>query len=411
MLAYAVNIAENIDVLEACSNKTMDRGPYDPALVEQQLKNRVRQELKQTLENALEWECDQHIQALRYERGVPGRTDYRNGYRQRDLSTTMGALTLKVPRARRPIAYSVFQSYQRRWQELDLLLLEAHIGGMSTRLVGERIAGILGRQWSATTIASLKTRMVAALESFRSQSLSDDYVALVLDGMYVRIRQCMERKRPVVVVIGVKADGSCQLLGMRLCYSENSTEVEGLLRDVKERGVRGQGLKVITIDGDKGLESAVYSVYGNVRIQDCTFHRINRLHRKAKSKTRARTMMKEASALFEENNKRTQRRLLRSFSDRWREKEPQAIECFHRDLYRSFEAQCLPKPARSKATTSGLCEGLFKQLRARINNMGAFETPMAVELYTLGIVSQKKWIGIPGRKQAAPLLQLFTHKY
>jgi transposase-like protein len=67
-------------------------------------------------------------------------------------------------------------------------------------------------------------------------------------------------------------------------------------------------------------------------------------------------------------------------------------------------------PARSKATTLGLSEGLFKQIRARIKSMGSFETPRAVELYTVAIVSQKKWIGVPGRDQAAPLLEPFTHK-
>jgi transposase-like protein len=121
-------------------------------------------------------------------------------------------------------------------------------------------------------------------------------------------------------------------------------------------------------------------------------------------------MMKEASAAFECTNSRKQRQALRSFCEKWREKEPKAIRCFEHDLHRSLEAQGLPMPARSKATTSGLCEGLFKQIRARIKNMGSFETPRAVELYTFAIVSQKKWIGVPGRDQAAPLPDPFTHK-
>lgn len=98
----------------------------------------------------------------------------------------------------------------------------------------------------------------------------------------------------------------------------------------------------MTIDGDKGLESAVYSVYGNVRIQDCTFHRINRLHKNAASKRRSRQMMKEASAAFECTNSRKQRQALRSFCEKWREKEPKAIRCFEHDLHRSLEAQGLP---------------------------------------------------------------------
>lgn len=409
-MAYAVNVAENIDWLEVYDEDPFDQSRWDPEVVESSLKSRVRHEMKLLLETSLEWERDQHVQALRYERGAVDRRDYRNGYRTRDLSTTMGTVQLRVPRGRKPLPFSVFEAYQRRWRELDLLLIEAHIGGMSCRQVGDRIAGILGRKWSGSTIAGLKDRVVEQLKAFRSMPLKDEYVALIVDGMYVGIKQCLERKRPLVAVIGVKAEGQCELLALRTCYSENSTEVEGLLRNVKQRGVRGHELQVVTIDGDKGLESAVYAVYGNVRIQDCTFHRINRLHRNATGKKRARTMMKEASQAFDETNPRKQRKALKAFCKKWQEKEPKAIECFERELHRSFETQCLPKPARTKCSTSGLCEGLFRQLRTRIRAIGHFETPMAVELYAFAVIAQKKWIGIPGRKQAAPLLQPFTHE-
>lgn len=408
-MAYEVNVAENVDWLEVYPAEEFDCPRDDPHRVQEQLKNQMRYQLKQTLEEALEWERDQHIQAIRYQRGAQERQDYRNGYRTRELSTTLGSVALRVPRGRKPLQFSVFEAYQRRWKELDLLLVEAHIGGMSCRSVGERIAGLLGRQWSGSTIAGLKDRIVDQLKAFRSMPLKDEYVSLVVDGMYVGIKQCLERKRPLVAVIGVKANGKCELLALRVCYSENSTEVEGLLRNVKERGVSGHELQVVTIDGDKGLESAVYAVYGNVRIQDCTFHRINRLHRNAKGKKRARTMMKEASHAFNETNPRKQRKVLKAFCQKWKEKEPTAIECFQRDLHRSFETQCLPMPARTKSSTSGLCEGLFRQLRTRIRAIGHFETPRAAEIYAFAVIAQKKWIGIPGRKHAAPLLQPFTH--
>jgi transposase-like protein len=375
----------------------------------EQLKNQVRYHLKGVLEKALEWERDQQIQALRYERGVMDRTDYRNGYRERSLSTTMGTVDLRVPRGRRALTFTTFEAYKRRWPELDALLLEAHIGGMSCQQVGERLAPLLGRSWSRSTIAKLKQALIDQLKAFKHAPLQDVYVGLILDGMYVRIRQCGARKRPVIAIIGVRVDGRCDLLGLRVCYSENSTEVEGILRHVKERGVRGVNLEVVTIDGDKGLEAAVYAVYGHVRVQDCIFHRINRLHRNAKGKVRARRMMTEASEAFKEANPRSRRQKLDGFIDRWREKEPEAIASFETRLDRCFEADALPAVARCRCTTTGLCEGLFKQLRRRIKQIGPFETPQAVELYIFAVLCQKKWIVLPGRNPAAPLLNEFTH--
>ena len=47
----------------------------------------------------MEAERDEHIRASQYERNV-SRTDYRNGYYERDLTLSIGRLTLKVPRTR-----------------------------------------------------------------------------------------------------------------------------------------------------------------------------------------------------------------------------------------------------------------------------------------------------------------------
>ena len=116
--------------------------------------------------------------------------------------------------------------------------------------------------------------------------------------------------------------------------------------------------------------------------------------------------MTEASQVFSKTDCRQQRKALRSFCNRWRSKEPLAIQCFEHQLERCFEVHQLPPDLRSKASTTNLCEGLFKQIRARTNKIGAFESPMAVERFVFAIVCQKSWIIIPGRSPAGPLIQL-----
>lgn len=406
-MTVAVNVAENVEWLEVEGSDIFDRPRELVDTVQEQLKNRVRAELKRILEQILDAEADVQIGAIRYERGVLSRRDVRNGHRERWLSTSLGTVALRVPRARQmKLSFTAFNAYQRRWAELDGLLLEAYIGGMSCRAVGERVARCLGSRWSATTIAKLVKELEASLEAFRCHRLEDEYEALIMDGMYVRLRQCGDRKRPVVAVLGVKANGKVDLLGLRVCYSENSQEVEGLLRNLKERGLKGRWLKVVTIDGDKGLEAAIHTVFGQVRIQDCVFHRINRLHQNADSKKQGRRMMTEASRAFAKSDVREQRKALRGFCDKWRGKEPRAIQCFESQLERCFEVHQLPPELRSKASTTNLCEGLFRQIRARTNKVGAFESPLALERFVFAIVCQKTWINIPGRSLASPLIHL-----
>ncbi len=406
-MAYAVRVAENAGALEVYPEDVFDQARMDPGVIQKQLKEQLKRQVQEVLEGTLEIDADEQIGALRYERGVVGRQDVRNGYRRRELVGSFGPMELRVPRARRQrLRFRAFAKYQRRWKEFDNLILEAHIGGLSCRDAGRRIAGQLGCELSGTTVARLAKSLEERLDRFRSSPIADVYEALILDGMYLRIRQCGPDKRPVIAVLGVRADGGVDLLAVQVCQSENSPEIEGILRHLRTRGLHGRRLKLVTLDGDRGLEAAVRAVYGWVRIQDCVFHRLHRLHQNAKNKRQGRAMMKEASRAFVEPDVRRQRRKLRRFCVRWASKEPRAVARFQDGLERCFENHQLPPALRSKTSTTSLCEGLFKQIRRRTNQVGAFETPRSVERFVFAIILQKSWLSVPS---VVPRSPLFSH--
>lgn len=408
-MAHAVNVAENAEVFEVYNAEVYDQAPLDPNQVQALLKLELNHRVQTMLNQLLIREADSQLPVGRYERR-DGRAGYRNGYYRRGLTTTFGQFELQVPRARtRALQFKTFAAYRRRWPEVDRIMLEAYIGGMSCRASGQRLGRLLGCSYSGTTVAKLGRMLEKQLQRFKFAVLEDIYEAIIVDGMYVRIKQCGDQKRPVIAVVGVKSDGMIDLLGLRVCYSENSTEVEGLLRSIRDRGVRGTRLKVVTIDGDKGLEAAVCAVYGNVRIQDCVFHRLNRLHQNAVSKKNGRRMMQEGAEAFKETHPLNQRKALKLFADKWRQREPTAIKCFEYRLERCFEVNALSPQLRSKASTTNLCEGLFSQVRSRINQIGAFDNPIAVEKFVLAVICQKAWINVPGRISNSPLLAEFTH--
>ncbi len=410
-MAHAVNVAENAEVFEVYNAEVYDQAPIDPNQVQALLKLELNHRVQTMLNQLLIREADSQLPVGRYERR-DGRAGYRNGYYRRGLTTTFGQFDLQVPRARTgALQFKTFAAYRRRWHEVDRIMLEAYIGGMSCRASGQRLGRLLGCSYSGTTVAKLGRMLEEQLQRFKFAVLEDIYEAIIVDGMYVRIKQCGKQKRPVIAVVGVKSDGTIDLLGLKVCYSENSTEVEGLLRSIRDRGVRGTKLQVVTIDGNKGLEAAIYAVYGNVRIQDCVFHRLNRLHQNAASKKNGRRMMQEGAEAFKETNPLNQRKALKLFADKWRQREPTAIKCFEYRLERCFEVNALSAHLRSKASTTNLCEGLFSQLRSRINQIGAFDNPVAVEKFVFAVICQKAWINVPGRISNSPLLNNFTHNY
>lgn len=409
-MAYEINIAENVDVFEVYNTKVFDQAPIDPNQVQTLLKMELNHRVQTMLNQLLIREADSQLLARRYER-EEARRDYRNGYYGRGLTTSFGQFELRVPRARQErLCFKTFEAYRRRWREVDQVFLEAFIGGMSSRQVGKRLAGVMGTSSSATTVAGLMQAIDDEIRDFRLRPLTDEYISLIMDGMYIRIKPCGDRKRPVVVIMGLKSDGEYDLLAFRVCYSENSTEVEGLLRDLKGRGVYGRNLVTITLDGDKGLEAAALAVYPYARIQDCVFHKINRLHRHAISKKRGKKMMQEASVAFGGKSLGDKQRALKEFSAKWKSQEPYAIEQFNKRLDKCFEVYALPESLRSKASTTNACETFFSQLRQRLRSIGAFEYPRSVDRFIFAIVKRKEWISLPEESPNQPLLKS-THNY
>jgi transposase-like protein len=409
-MTYRLNLPENADVWELQPADPFDQARIDPARAQAFLKARLRQEAKAMLENILLTEAEEQLAAVEYERAPGVRLDVRNGYRTRSLLGSFGLIELQVPRARHlSLSFSVFEAYRRRWREVDALLLEAYVGGMGSRSVGRRLAAMLGAGCSATTVTRLASALDERLGSFHTQPLQDRYTALIMDGMYLRIRGLGTTKRPLVAVLGITPEGQTELIALRLCYSENSVEVEGLLRSLRQRGLTGSRLQLVALDGDKGLESAVLNVWGHVRIQDCIFHRIHRLKANARNRFRARTMMKEASAAFANPQSHRRRDELEAFCGRWKNQEPKAIRCFAHQLHRCFEVDALPAALRSLLTTTSVLEGLFSQLRKRLNPIGALQSPRAAERFALAGVMRMTWISLPGMKPDQPLLET-THK-
>ena len=58
-----------------------------------------------------------------------------------------------------------------------------------------------------------------------------------------------------LVVVGVRDDGYCEILGARIADGEDELFWSGLFQDLKDRGL--SGVKLVISDGHKGIQKAV----------------------------------------------------------------------------------------------------------------------------------------------------------
>ena len=172
--------------------------------------------------------------------------DRRNGCYPRQLLSELGDIELSVPRTRRFCPTAVLKSYARRAPEIDRTILAGFVLGLSTRKVGEVLLALLGRKVSASTVSRVAKTLDAAVAAFHARPLANHYKALVLDGVVLaRKTGAGALKRPVLVALGIHADGRKEIIDFRLAASESTPEWERFLTDLYRRGLTADSLEMI----------------------------------------------------------------------------------------------------------------------------------------------------------------------
>jgi len=126
---------------------------------------------------------------------------------------------------------------------------------------------------SHATVSQISKQLDRAVQAYHQRPLLDTYEVLLLDGIAMKRKTGIGvQKRSVLVALGIKSDGKKEIIDFRKVYGESQSAWEAFLQDLYRRGLEGQSLKLIIIDGGKGLKAALPLVYGDVPIQRCWAH-------------------------------------------------------------------------------------------------------------------------------------------
>ena len=137
-------------------------------VIKGQLKELVRGSVEETLNELLEAEAEKLTQAARYERNEQ-RQGYRSGHYSRNLTTTSGDVTLKVPKLK-GISFetAIIERYRRRESSVEEALIEMYLAGVSVRRVEDITEALWGSKVSPATISELNKKAYVHIEDWRS---------------------------------------------------------------------------------------------------------------------------------------------------------------------------------------------------------------------------------------------------
>jgi transposase-like protein len=329
-----------------------------------------RQALQEIIEEQMAAAVDRHLDQL----GADDAADRRNGYYRRHLLTELGDIELQVPRTRRYSPVEVLRAYARRTREIDRVILAGFVLGLSTRKVGETLLALLGRRVSASTVSEVAKTLDSAVAAFHRRPLQNRYKALMLDGVVLaRKTGAGALRRPVLVALGLRADGKKEIIDFRLAGSESAAEWERFLTDLFRRGLTGEGLEMVCVDGGSGLQAALPTAFPGIAVQRCWAHKIRNVLDKVK-KADQPAVKRALHKIMNAPNAPAARAAARKLADRFEDKYPTAVACLRNDLdelltcfrYKSEEQ-------RRKVRTTNAIERRFREVRRRTRPMGTFQ--------------------------------------
>ena len=247
----------------------------------------VRDGARQMLAAALQAEVAAYIEAFADQVDEQGRRlVVRNGSRvERDVMTAAGAIPVRAPRIndkridevtgeRRRFASAILPAWARKSPKVAEVLPLLYLHGLSSGDFGPALEQFLGSGagLSAATITRLTGQWQDEAAAFNKRSLAGtDYVYVWVDGIHLKVR-LEQDKVCLLVMIGVRADGTKELVALDDGHRESTESWADLLRSCKRRGMRAPVLAVG--DGALGFWAAVREVFPGTREQRCWFHKI-----------------------------------------------------------------------------------------------------------------------------------------
>ena len=99
--------------------------------IKNELKELVRSSVEETLNELLDQEAQALTNAGRYER-TENRQGYRSGHYERELLTSSGEVTLKMPKLKGvTFETAIIERYRRRESSVEEALIEMYLAGVS----------------------------------------------------------------------------------------------------------------------------------------------------------------------------------------------------------------------------------------------------------------------------------------
>lgn len=349
---------------------------------------------------------------LGYEEGIAppeGQGNRRNGKTGKTVRTGQGPIEVEVPRDRDgSFEPQLIPKHQRHFDGFDDKILSMYARGMTTREIRAHLEEIYGVDVSPDLVSRVTDAVIEEMTAWQSRPLERVYLVAYLDALVLKVRdKSGVQNKAVYIVVGVKSDGSKDVLGLWLQATEGAKFWLTILSELRQRGV--EDILVLCADGLTGMPEAVEAAFPMAIFQTCIVHMVRSSTRFVPWKDR-KAVCTDLKTVYNAESAEAAEVALDAFEDKWGQRFPMIAPAWRRRWDEVTPFLAFPPEIRRAIYTTNAIEALNRQLRKVLKTRGHMPNEQAALklLYLAVRNAQKNWGGRDRRWNTA-LLQFAIH--
>ena len=341
-------------------------------LIKTELKDLVRSSVEETPNSLLDKEAEDLTNAQKYER-TESRKGYRSGHYSRNLTTTSGEVTLKMPKLKGiPFETAIIERYRRRESSVEEALIEMYLAGVSVRRVEDITEALWGSKVSPSTISELNKKAYVNIEAWRNRPLTGgNYAYVYADGIYLKRNWGGEFENvSILVAIGVNEDGYREVIGAKEGMKEDKSSWLEFFTWLRERGLKG--VKLVIGDKSQGMIEAVVEVMPEAKYQRCLVHFYRNVF-SCVPRSKMQYVVKMLKAIHSQESKAAARKKALAVAEELKlMKLKEAADKVEKGIDETLTYMAFPYQHWTRIRTNNVIERLNREIRRRTRVVGTF---------------------------------------
>jgi transposase-like protein len=301
-------------------------------------------------------------------------TNQRNGVTAKTVLTGDGRVRIETPRDRdgsfEPL---LLPKHARRFTAFDDSIVALYARGLTVREIQGYLAESYGTEVSPDLISTVTDSVLAEVTAWQARPLEAVYPVVFFDALRVKIREDnVVRNKAVYLALGVRRDGSREILGLWIETTEGAKFWMKVFNDLKTRGVND--ILIAVTDGLTGMPAALAAVFPRTTLQTCIVHLIRNSLDYASWKDR-KTLAAALRPIYAAASAEAALAALDAFEDgEWGRKFPTVAAAWRRAWDQVIPFFTFPPEIRRVIYTTNAIESVNARVRKIIKTRGHFPT-------------------------------------